>query len=127
MIAPSCPGTCRGHLPDSSEREPRRRGAVAIERVLDVLGSLALIVALAPFLLVIALMVKLTSKGPVLFRQERLGRLGRPFRFLKFRSMYTNADSSVHEKYIEEFIQQGKAARDSEDGNPSSSWWRIPA
>ncbi|MFZ0430521.1 MAG: sugar transferase [Acidobacteriota bacterium] len=104
--------------PDLSEREPRRRGAVAIKRALDVLGSLALIVALAPFLLVIALMVKLTSKGPVLFRQERLGRFGRPFRFLKFRSMYTNADSSVHEKYIEEFIQQGKAAKDGEDGNP---------
>lgn len=104
--------------PDLEEARPNRRGAAILKRTLDVTGSLALILALSPLLLLIALLIKLTSKGPVLFRQERLGQFGRPFRFLKFRSMYTNADSSVHEKYIEEFIQKGKAARSSEDGKP---------
>lgn len=88
------------------------------KRVIDVLGSLAAIIALAPVLLVIAALVKLTSKGPVLFRQQRLGQYGRPFQFLKFRSMYTNTDSSIHEKYIQEFIKEGKSNGNGAAGKP---------
>ena len=76
--------------------------------------SLAGILLLSPLLVIIAILVKVTSRGPVLFRQERLGQCGRPFQFLKFRSMRVDADSSIHEKYIEEFIKKNKTTTDRE-------------
>lgn len=89
-----------------------------IKRTIDVIGSLAAIVFLSPLLLVIAALIKLTSRGPVLFRQQRLGQYGKPFEFLKFRSMYTNTDSSIHERYIQEFIKEGKSNGTAETGRP---------
>ena len=121
------PDNHRGELPDElrevlypdlSGGETARRGAAALKRTLDLTLSLALLLLLAPLLLLIALAIKLTSKGPVLFKQERLGQFGRPFPFLKFRSMYLNTDASIHEKYIEEFIGTGKAARADANGKP---------
>jgi len=50
------------------------------------------------------LAVKTTSKGPVFFKQRRIGQYGKPFVFLKFRSMYVNNDSSVHETYVKQLI-----------------------
>lgn len=64
-----------------------------IKRLFDVLASGLGLLVLAPVLLVIALAVKLDSAGPVLFRQERVGRLGRTFRIHKFRTMVTDAES----------------------------------
>jgi lipopolysaccharide/colanic/teichoic acid biosynthesis glycosyltransferase len=52
----------------------------------------------------IAAAIKLTSPGPVLFRQVRLGQAGRGFTFLKFRSMHAKSDHAVHEAYIKSFI-----------------------
>ncbi len=65
---------------------------VLAKRILDVALSFALIVALAPVLLAVGLMVKLTSKGPILFRQERMGRNKRRFFIYKFRTMVSNAE-----------------------------------
>lgn len=65
------------------------------KRVFDILGSLVLIVALSPVLLGVALAVKLSSPGPILYRQERIGLNGEPFKMLKFRSMVPNADSQL--------------------------------
>ncbi len=64
-----------------------------IKRALDVIGSAALLVILAPVLGVFALLVKLTSQGPVLYRSPRVGRGGRHFSFLKFRSMYSCSEN----------------------------------
>lgn len=72
------------------------RGALT-KRALDVLGSLALIVVLSPILLGVAVAVRLSSPGPVLFRQERVGIDGTPFTMLKFRSMVTDAESRLAE------------------------------
>ena len=55
-------------------------------------------------MLTIAALVRLTSKGPPLFRQERLGLFGKPFTFLKFRSMKADCDSSLHEIYVTKLI-----------------------
>lgn len=66
--------------------------AVILKRALDVVGALALLAACAPLLVLLALTVRLGSRGPVLFRQSRAGRRGRVFQMLKFRTMYTNAD-----------------------------------
>lgn len=59
-----------------------------LKRSFDLVGALGGLVLLAPLLIGIALVVKVTSKGPVFFRQTRLGRDGQPFSILKFRSMY---------------------------------------
>lgn len=65
--------------------------------VIDFVGSLALIIGLSPVMLGAALMVRLSSKGPVFFRQQRAGLNGRPFTMLKFRSMVTNAEQLKQE------------------------------
>lgn len=67
-------------------------GRMLLKSVLDRLLALGLIVAASPVLIVAALAVKLTSRGPVLFRQTRIGVEGRPFQMLKFRSMVVDAE-----------------------------------
>lgn len=62
-----------------------------IKRFLDLLGSVSLIVLLAIPAAMIAVVIRCTSKGPVIYRERRIGRYGRGFRILKFRSMYSNA------------------------------------
>lgn len=75
---------------------PRYEGSTLFaKRAFDVIGSTVLIAALSPVLIVLALAVKLTSPGPVLYRQERIGLNGRPFDMLKFRSMRVNADDEL--------------------------------
>jgi lipopolysaccharide/colanic/teichoic acid biosynthesis glycosyltransferase len=82
----------------------QKRIALGIKRLIDIVGSLAVLVMGFPVFLAIALAVKLTSEGPVLFRQMRLGQYGRRFTFLKFRSMCVNNDQSIHEEYVRRFI-----------------------
>lgn len=93
-------------------RPQTRRGRLygTIKRALDFVGSLMLLVALAPLLLLIALAVKLTSPGPVFFRQVRVGQLMRPFTILKFRTMSVTADHAIHHEFVSRFIQAGTAA-----------------
>ncbi|HZR19611.1 MAG TPA: sugar transferase [Verrucomicrobiae bacterium] len=67
------------------------------KQLLDFFGALALLLVLAPWLAVVALVVKLTSPGPIFFRQQRSGLNGRPFTLYKFRTMVTNAEQLKHE------------------------------
>jgi exopolysaccharide biosynthesis polyprenyl glycosylphosphotransferase len=69
------------------------KSSLLLKRSLDVCGSLAVLVLTAPLMVGLALAVKLTSRGPVLFRQRRVGRNGRQFDLLKFRTMYDGADA----------------------------------
>ena len=66
-----------------------------IKRILDVTGAFVLLVALLPFWALIALVIKLDSKGPVLFKQKRLGMNEVPFQIYKFRTMRTDAPSEM--------------------------------
>jgi lipopolysaccharide/colanic/teichoic acid biosynthesis glycosyltransferase len=66
--------------------------------------SLIAILALAPFLMVLWLLVRLTSPGPGFFRQERLGRGMRPFLMLKLRTMHTGDSDKIHREYIENWL-----------------------
>jgi lipopolysaccharide/colanic/teichoic acid biosynthesis glycosyltransferase len=68
----------------------------AMKRAVDITGSLIALVLTSPLLIGIALAIKLTSSGPVFFRQKRVGQYGKQFVFLKFRSMYVCNDASVH-------------------------------
>ncbi len=73
------------------------RTAQTLKRLLDVSASAAGLVILAPLLVAVAVVVRIDSRGPVLFRQTRVGRHGTPFRVLKFRTMVTNADELTAE------------------------------
>ncbi len=64
-----------------------------LKRIIDLFGSLIGLIILSPLLLAIAFAIKLTSKGPILFKQERLGRNGKVFKILKFRTMVVNAEN----------------------------------
>jgi len=68
-------------------------GSYAVKRIIDIVGSAVGMVLLSPVFVGIALAVKLTSPGPVIFSQTRVGRYGRHFRFYKFRSMYVDAEA----------------------------------
>lgn len=80
------------------------------KRSIDIIGSIVGVVALSPVFVIIAAAVKFTSRGPVLFRQTRIGKNGLPFTFLKFRSMYDHADFTVHREYVQGFIAGHGAA-----------------
>lgn len=94
--------------------EPSQTALVA-KRIVDVLFSLAVIILGFPFILLIAALIKLTSEGPVLFVQERVGKDGVPFRFYKFRTMVVDNSDQVHRSFAENFIK-GKMMEDCEEG-----------
>jgi len=77
-----------------------------LKRAMDIPLSILLLIVAAPVLLAVALVVRVTSPGPILFRQQRLGRNGEPFACLKFRSMRMDAelvlrrDPLIHAHYI---------------------------
>ena len=76
----------------------------SVKRLMDVVGSLIALVLCMPVMAIIAALVKLTSKGPILFCQRRVGQHGKEFCFLKFRTMYVNNHSGVHREYIAKLI-----------------------
>jgi lipopolysaccharide/colanic/teichoic acid biosynthesis glycosyltransferase len=85
--------------------EPRPRRYDAVKRLLDVMLSAMLLIVLSPLLLVVAALVKLTSQGPVLFKQQRMGQMMRPFVMLKFRTMELNAAPAIHQEFVSAFIR----------------------
>ena len=81
------------HLDEAVLSRPQR----VSKRTLDIIGSLFAIILLSPFMLVCALAVRLTSRGPVIYKQQRVGRAGETFTMLKFRTMQNNAEQLIHE------------------------------
>jgi lipopolysaccharide/colanic/teichoic acid biosynthesis glycosyltransferase len=90
--------------PEMQKREDARRIPLAIKRCIDLAGSAAALFFFSPIFAAVALAIKLTSKGPVLFKQERLGQHGKTFTVLKFRSMRSNCDAKIHQEYVKQFI-----------------------
>jgi exopolysaccharide biosynthesis WecB/TagA/CpsF family protein len=72
-------------------------GANAAKRMIDIVGALIMLLALSPILMIFALLVKVTSRGPVFFAQTRVGERGRLFKMYKFRSMCADAESLKEE------------------------------
>lgn len=91
--------------PDLLSKKRARKTALFAKRVADVMGSALALVLCSPVLLIIALAVKLTSKGPVLFRQQRVGQHGKLFTFLKFRSMRVENDHTAHKEFVTKLIR----------------------
>lgn len=96
--------TASALYPDVFRGAASHRTDLLLKRAMDILGSSSALIVLWPLLAVIAAVIKLTSRGPVLFRQQRIGQYGKRFTFLKFRSMLRNSDSRIHEEYIQQYI-----------------------
>lgn len=83
-------------------------GSRAAKRALDLLIALALIILLSPLMALIAIAIKLTSPGPIIFRQERLGLMGKKFMMYKFRTMYRSRDETPHQQFVQDFIRNSE-------------------
>jgi lipopolysaccharide/colanic/teichoic acid biosynthesis glycosyltransferase len=90
--------------PDLEEVQQGRKVDLIVKRTLDVIGSALALIACSPVFVVLAVAIKLTSEGPVFFRQQRVGERALPFVLLKFRSMRVATDPAIHREYVRNFI-----------------------
>jgi lipopolysaccharide/colanic/teichoic acid biosynthesis glycosyltransferase len=104
--------------PDLVQRNRDRRMARIGKRIVDIIGSLIGLVLLAPIFAIIAVCVKLTSEGPVIFKQRRLGQFGKSFEFVKFRSMYADNDHTLHQTFIKDVINGSYTGEASGESAP---------
>jgi exopolysaccharide biosynthesis polyprenyl glycosylphosphotransferase len=89
------------------------KGSYVLKRSLDIVGAVAALLLLSPLMLLIAIAVVITSPGPAIFKQVRLGRRGVPFTFYKFRSMYCEANDQIHREYVTKLIKGDLEAIDN--------------
>jgi len=75
-----------------------------LKRMMDIVGSILALTLFSPLFFLISLAIKLSSKGPVLFKQVRVGQYGRTFTCFKFRSMHSVNDTNIHKEYVKQFI-----------------------
>jgi len=99
--------------PDLKSQGNGRKSQLGIKRLMDIVGSFLLLLLCAPLLFIIAVAIKMTSRGPVLFRQQRIGQNGQRFTFLKFRSMFVDNDHSVHQEFVKKLIASEEADENS--------------
>lgn len=113
------------HLDGTVHFALRERSSVQmmLKRMIDICSSLAVLLLGFPFLLAIALLIKLTSRGPVFFRQRRIGEEGNPFSLFKFRTMRADADDCIHREFAQNFIR-GKMSQTTLDGK-SDNLYKI--
>jgi len=89
---------------DATVAAKRKRIPLAFKRLIDIVFSSVVLIVCLPLFLWIALAIKASSKGPVFFRQRRIGQYGKQFVFLKFRSMYENSEVLVHKNFVTELF-----------------------
>lgn len=87
------------------DQDGKKKIDLVITRILDVSISLLVILLLLPVFLIISLIIKIDSSGPVLFKQKRIGIKGKVFTLYKFRTMYINNNDSIHRKYVSSLIK----------------------
>ncbi len=90
--------------PDLLKRNSSKKKLFFVKRIVDIVGSILGLIIFSPFIVIISLLIRLSSEGPILFRQERVGMYGGKFTFLKFRTMHVNPDCNIHREYVEKFI-----------------------
>jgi lipopolysaccharide/colanic/teichoic acid biosynthesis glycosyltransferase len=105
--------------PDLVSEDNSRRTVLLLKRIIDIAGSVTMLILCAPLFLVIALAIKLSSRGPVFFRQQRVGRYGKTFTFLKFRSMYVGNDPAIHREFVTKLIASNPASGQGSNGGAS--------
>lgn len=100
--------------PDLLEKEEKKKTSLLIKRAMDIVGSAAALLVFSPLFLILSAIIKLTSSGPVFFRQPRVSQYGKHFTFLKFRSMKVSGNDTIHKDFVKSFIA-GKAESSSTD------------
>jgi lipopolysaccharide/colanic/teichoic acid biosynthesis glycosyltransferase len=83
-----------------------------LKPVLDYFVAIILLILASPMFLIFAIGIKLYSPGPVFYYQKRIGKDGKPFRMIKFRSMRVDADTTPHKEYVQSLIRQNTRPRD---------------
>lgn len=86
----------------------------ALKRIMDIVGSLLGFVLAMPLMIIIALAIILTSEGSIIYRQKRIGYLGKPFELLKFRTMICRSDNGIHQSYIKNLISNDNKAGEND-------------
>lgn len=105
--------------PDLLQHDMRQKSMLFLKRVIDILGSAMALILCLPLLYVIGFSIKLTSGGPVLFKQRRVGQYGKRFTLLKFRSMKTGNDNSAHKEFVTRMIKSDEELNPAEtEGEP---------
>ena len=104
--------------PDLSNVASGKQPLLILKRTIDIIGGLILSLLCLPFCALIAIAIKATSKGPILFRQMRVGQHGKQFVFLKFRSMYADNDHSIHREYVTKLINNAPTANSNQEQAP---------
>ncbi|NTW18004.1 MAG: sugar transferase [Syntrophaceae bacterium] len=96
--------------PDHTNNLMKERILKAVKSFLDFAISAIALIFLFPIFSLIAVAIKVTSRGPIFFRQNRIGLNGKSFEMLKFRSMHANCDEDSHKNYITKYIREQKSA-----------------
>ena len=106
------------NTPESTESDLAREDLVftAAKRLLDLTVALGSLLVLSPIFLVVAIAIKATSSGPVLFRGTVIGKGGVPFTYYKFRSMKAGGDTKKHEEFIKNYVKDNKGHVDEDTG-----------
>ncbi|MEJ7711018.1 MAG: sugar transferase [Pyrinomonadaceae bacterium] len=108
-----------GHLPMITLfRDPLSDAARLVKRSFDICTAGAAFAVLSPLWALIAALIKLDSRGPVFYKQERVGMDGRVFLFYKFRTMHTGADDRTHREYQRQYIAGDPSTNQGDDGHP---------
>lgn len=105
--------------PDLNDQGSSRTSYRILKRGIDIVGSIVGLILFSPLFLLIPLLIKFSSRGPVFFRQKRLGRFGKEFIFIKFRTMYTDNNPEIHRQYVKSLIERKEqSAAVDKDGKP---------
>ena len=99
----------RGRVASRVVVRHHRLGYTVAKRALDLVGAAVLLVLLSPLFALVALLVRAGSTGPALFRQTRVGRDGRPFTMVKFRTMRTGCSDVLHREYVKRLLEEDTA------------------
>jgi len=102
---------------DLDDTSKPHRFQAALKRVMDIIGACVGLILFSPILFLTAAAIKLTSPGPIIFKQSRFGKKGNQFPFYKFRSMYFNTDDQIHREYVANLIKGDLEKIDQGDGD----------
>lgn len=104
--------------PPLPSQTAQKKAQVLLKRVLDIIASSVGLLVLSPVFIFVALIIKLSSRGPVFFKQERIGLGGKKFKIYKFRSMYVNNDPVIHQEFVKNLIAGQATAQKGNDDAP---------
>jgi len=111
--------------PDLAKNSVSKMTGSFLKRSVDVAGSIAGLLLFSPLFLIISVLIKVTSEGPVFFKQQRVGPFGKTFTFLKFRTMYVNNDETIHREYVTKLIEGNKNCGQSMEGDAKCPVYKI--